>query len=65
LAIFTAEINVDEAQVSQLADMGFPLNACIKAVYHTKNAGIEQAMNWVMEHMDDFGKITTINESSF
>lgn len=36
--------------------MGFPVEACRKAVYHTKNAGIETAMNWVMEHMDDPGR---------
>jgi hypothetical protein len=55
--IFAAKLNVDEVQVSQLVEMGFPRNACIKAVYHTKNAGVEQAMNWVMEHMDDLGAI--------
>ena len=53
-----AKINVDQIQVTQLVEMGFPHNACIKAVYFTKNAGIEEAMNWVMAHMDDLGKIS-------
>ena len=33
--------------------MGFPAEACKKGVYYTKNAGFEQALNWVMEHMED------------
>ena len=49
--------NVDESQVSQMVEMGFPRNACVKGVYFTKNAGVEQAMNWVMEHMDDLGEV--------
>ena len=36
-------------------DIGFPLEGCKKAVFHTKNAGVEAAMNWVMEHMEDPG----------
>lgn len=43
----------DQAIVSQLVDMGFGLEGCKKAVFHTKNAGAEAAMNWVMEHMGD------------
>jgi len=35
--------------------MGFPLEACRKAVYYTGNTGIDAAMNWVMGHMDDPG----------
>jgi len=50
-------MNVDQIQVTQLVEMGFPQNACIKAVYFTKNAGIEEAMNWVMAHMDDLGRL--------
>jgi len=46
---------VDEAVVSQLTEMGFPRNACIKGVHFTNNTGIEAAMNWVMEHMNDSG----------
>ncbi|KAJ8354940.1 hypothetical protein SKAU_G00225070 [Synaphobranchus kaupii] len=44
---------LDESTVSQLQEMGFPLEACRKAVYYTGNSGIDAAMNWVMGHMDD------------
>jgi ubiquitin carboxyl-terminal hydrolase 5/13 len=36
--------------------MGFPIEACKKAVFNTNNSGLESAMNWVMEHMEDPGK---------
>jgi len=44
---------IDEAMVAQLAEMGFDINGCRRAVYNTKNAGVEAAMNWVFEHMGD------------
>ncbi|XP_077453742.1 ubiquitin carboxyl-terminal hydrolase 5 isoform X1 [Stigmatopora argus] len=44
---------LDDSTVLQLCDMGFPLEACRKAVYYTGNTGIDSAMNWVMGHMDD------------
>lgn len=44
---------LDEGIVGQLVEMGFPIEGCKKAVFHTKNAGAEAAMNWVMEHMED------------
>lgn len=47
---------LDDSTVSQLCEMGFPLEACRKAVYYTGNTGIDAAMNWVMGHMDDPGK---------
>jgi len=34
-------------------DMGFAKDGCRRAVYNTGNAGVEAAMNWVMEHMGD------------
>jgi len=43
----------EEAIVAALADMGFPRVRCVKAALATKNTGAEQAMNWLMEHMDD------------
>lgn len=43
----------DEAVLSQLVDMGFSRNGCTRALFETKNAGVEAAMNWVMEHMGD------------
>lgn len=36
--------------------MGFPLEACRKAVYYTGNTGIDAAMNWIMSHMEDPGE---------
>merc|ERR1719347_2405841 len=44
---------IDEATVAQLMDMGFAKDGCRRAVYNTGNAGVEAAMNWVMEHMGD------------
>ncbi len=41
--------------VFQLVDMGFAVEGCKKAVFHTNNTGVEPAMNWVMEHMGDPG----------
>lgn len=47
------QIQIDETLVTQLVEMGFPIEGCKKAVYNTNNSGIETAMNWVMEHMGD------------
>ncbi|KAM6320633.1 ubiquitin carboxyl-terminal hydrolase 5 isoform 5-T5 [Aegotheles albertisi] len=44
---------LDESVIIQLVEMGFPMDACRKAVYYTGNSGVETAMNWVMSHMDD------------
>lgn len=33
--------------------MGFPSNACQKALFFTKNSGLESATQWVMEHITD------------
>ncbi|XP_018018009.1 ubiquitin carboxyl-terminal hydrolase 5 isoform X2 [Hyalella azteca] len=44
---------IDEAVVKQLCDMGFPVEACKKAVHFTGNCGADAAMNWIMEHMND------------
>ncbi|XP_055864421.1 ubiquitin carboxyl-terminal hydrolase 5-like isoform X2 [Biomphalaria glabrata] len=46
-------MEICEITVGQLVDMGFPREACRKAVFKTKNQGVEAAMNWVMEHMED------------
>jgi ubiquitin carboxyl-terminal hydrolase 5/13 len=53
--ITAPEVNIDDSLVQQVMEMGFPIEACKKAVYHTKNAGLEPAMQWVMEHMEDSG----------
>ncbi|XP_071945976.1 ubiquitin carboxyl-terminal hydrolase 5-like [Antedon mediterranea] len=47
------KIEINEEFVVQLVSMGFDYEGCKKAVYHTKNQGVEPAMNWVLEHMAD------------
>ncbi len=49
------EVAIDEGVVVQLVSMGFDMEGCRKAVYHTHNQGVEPAMNWVLEHMGDPG----------
>ncbi|KAJ8374375.1 hypothetical protein SKAU_G00049550 [Synaphobranchus kaupii] len=44
---------IDESAVMQLAEMGFPLEACRKAVYYTGNMGPEMAFNWIIAHMEE------------
>ncbi|XP_058206103.1 ubiquitin carboxyl-terminal hydrolase 14-like isoform X1 [Rhododendron vialii] len=39
--------------VSQLVSMGFNNLHCEKAAINTSNAGVEEAMNWLLSHMDD------------
>jgi len=51
--VVAPEIQIDESIVMQLVSMGFDMEGCRKAVYHTNNQGIEPAMNWVLEHMGD------------
>ncbi|KAM5165142.1 ubiquitin carboxyl-terminal hydrolase 13 [Mantella aurantiaca] len=45
--------DIDESSVMQLAEMGFPLEACRKAVYYTGSMGAELAFNWIIAHMED------------
>lgn len=52
----TAAPMLDESVIIQLVEMGFPMDACRKAVYYTGNSGVEAAMNWVMSHIDDPGR---------
>jgi ubiquitin carboxyl-terminal hydrolase 5/13 len=47
------EFQLDMSIVENLVSMGFDPEGCKRAVYNTKNAGIEPAMNWVLEHMED------------
>ncbi|KPI95696.1 Ubiquitin carboxyl-terminal hydrolase 5 [Papilio xuthus] len=44
----------DEAVLAQLLDMGFPVEACKRALYYTGNSGLEPASNWLMEHLTDW-----------
>uniref|UniRef100_A0A8B9JY33 Ubiquitin carboxyl-terminal hydrolase n=1 Tax=Astyanax mexicanus TaxID=7994 RepID=A0A8B9JY33_ASTMX len=49
----SSALEIDEAAVMQLAEMGFPLEACRKAVYYTGNMGAEMAFNWIIAHMEE------------
>ncbi|KAK5930794.1 hypothetical protein CgunFtcFv8_027005 [Champsocephalus gunnari] len=53
---------IDEAAAMQLAEMGFPVEACRKAVYYTGNMGPEMAFNWIIAHMEepDFAEPLTL-----
>lgn len=44
---------LDENTIQQLAEMGFPIEACKRAVFFTKNSGIESASQWLMSHISD------------
>lgn len=46
---------IDEAQVSQLVDMGFGPHAARHAVTAAAGAGPEAAMAWLLEHLEDPG----------
>lgn len=46
---------IDESVILHLTEMGFPIEACKKAVFFTGNQGLEAATSWVMEHMNDSG----------
>ena len=46
----------NENIVSQLLCMGFSQTLCEKAAINTSNVGVEEAMNWLLAHMDDPGK---------
>ncbi|XP_008104196.3 ubiquitin carboxyl-terminal hydrolase 13 isoform X2 [Anolis carolinensis] len=50
---FMESPDIDESSVMQLAEMGFPLEACRKAVYYTGNMGAEVAFNWIIAHMEE------------
>ncbi|KAF8024003.1 hypothetical protein BT93_F1260 [Corymbia citriodora subsp. variegata] len=43
----------NEDIVAQLVSMGFNYLHCQKAAIRTSNAGVEEAMNWLLTHMDD------------
>jgi len=45
----------NEDIVSQLVSMGFNQIHCQKAAINTSNAGVEEAMTWLLAHMEDPG----------
>lgn len=44
---------MDDAVLSQLQEMGFPTEACKRAIFFTHNSGLEAASGWIMEHITD------------
>lgn len=44
----------DTALLNELTNIGFPPNACRRALYFTENSNIEAATDWLMEHISDF-----------
>lgn len=49
------KLQADDDIVSQLVSMGFSNLHCQKAAINTSNVGVEEAMNWLLSHMDDAG----------
>ncbi|KAG5020550.1 hypothetical protein JHK87_016405 [Glycine soja] len=47
------KILANEEIVAQLVSMGFNHLHCQKAAINTSNVGVEEAMNWLLSHMDD------------
>ncbi|XP_050538003.1 ubiquitin carboxyl-terminal hydrolase 5 [Daktulosphaira vitifoliae] len=43
----------DQNILSELTQMGFPPEACKRAVFFTKNQSLNEASNWLMEHITD------------
>uniref|UniRef100_A0A1J3F4P4 Ubiquitin carboxyl-terminal hydrolase n=1 Tax=Noccaea caerulescens TaxID=107243 RepID=A0A1J3F4P4_NOCCA len=52
-AVESAQPVANEEIVAQLLSMGFNQLHCQKAAINTSNAGLEEAMNWLLSHMDD------------
>ena len=48
-------VSANEDIVNQLLSMGFNNLHCQKAAINTMNAGVEEAMNWLLNHMNDPG----------
>lgn len=44
---------IDLESFNKLRIMGFSPDACKRALYFTENRGIEEASNWLMEHIGD------------
>lgn len=43
----------NEEAFTMLLSMGFPEVRCFKGLYNTGNSNAEDAMNWILAHMDD------------
>lgn len=49
----SAPFVISEELVEGLMQMGFSANGCRRAAVATRNADLETAMNWIIEHMED------------
>lgn len=52
----TNEVTVppmDEEVLSKLVQMGFNVESCKRALFFTKNSGLELALQWLMDHIAD------------
>jgi hypothetical protein len=51
--------------INELVGMGFPQNRAEKAIFFTKRRGVQQALDWLLEHGDDadIDEPITIDES--
>lgn len=47
------EFKFDQAVMNELLVMGFPEEACKRAIFNTKNIGLDAATQWIMEHICD------------
>lgn len=48
-----AVVHFNEQYLRDLTEMGFPLNACKRALHATNNESLDNATTWLMEHIDD------------
>lgn len=48
------EEEVNPTMLAQLEEMGFPKSQCKEALLKTKQQGLEEAMNWIMENPPTF-----------
>ncbi|KAL5289705.1 USP5 family protein [Megaselia abdita] len=49
----TPVLEINQNIVDLLLVMGFPLEAARKAVFFTKNSSVEEATEWIMQHITD------------
>jgi ubiquitin carboxyl-terminal hydrolase 5/13 len=54
----------NQAALSQLEEMGFPLVRCQKALLATGNSDPEAAMEWLFAHMEDPGRLSRSSSQS-
>ena len=53
LFMFQVPVEVDEALLKELEEMGFTTNRAKRALHGSGNSTIEGAINWITEHEND------------